>query len=119
VRKLTEGRGVDAVFDHVGETVWPIAVESLRWGGRMVICGATEGFQPTLDLRFLWNKQLTLLGSHIGTAAEWAQALRLIENGRIKPPVTRVFPLSEVRAAQELMETRGVMGKIAVSIGAS
>jgi alcohol dehydrogenase len=115
-RKLTGGRGVDIVFDHIGETTWPISIECLRWGGKMVICGATEGFQVVIDLRYLWNKQLTLLGSHIGTHREWMQIIRLVERAQILPPVTRAFPLSRLSEAQHLMESRQVMGKIVVDM---
>ncbi len=114
VRRLTQGRGVDVVFDHVGQTVWPISIESLRWGGRLVICGATEGFEPKIDLRYLWNKQLSFLGSHIGTHREWIECLKLVEQGRIRPPVSEVFPLAELRQAQAAMEERRLTGKLAV-----
>lgn len=114
VRRLTDGRGVDLVFDHVGETVWPISIECLRWGGRLVICGATEGFQPKIDLRYLWNKQLSYLGSHIGTHREWIDCLKLVEQGRIRPPVSEVYPLERLVDAQRAMEERRIMGKLAV-----
>lgn len=114
VRKLTLNRGVDVVFDHVGETVWPISVESLRWGGRLVICGATEGYMPQIDLRYLWNKQLSFLGSHIGTHREWLDALRLVEQRKVHPPVTRIYPLAELVQAQVAMEERRLMGKLAI-----
>lgn len=114
VRALTDGRGVDIVFDHVGETVWPISVECLRWGGRLVICGATEGFTPQIDLRYLWNKQLSFLGSHIGTHAEWVECLRLVHQRKISPPVTEIFPLRELKIAQARMEGRELTGKIAI-----
>lgn len=116
VRELTSGSGVDVVFDHVGETVWPTSVESLRWGGRLVICGATEGFTPKIDLRYLWNKQLSFLGSHIGTHREWVECLKLVQQGRIKPPVTKVYPLAETALAQQAMEERRLMGKLAIEI---
>lgn len=116
VRMITDGRGVDLVFDHVGETVWPISVLCLRWGGKIVICGATEGFQPTIDLRYLWNKQLTYLGSHIGTHPEWVECLRLVSQNKIAPTVTEVFALSDLAAAQRRMETRSLMGKIAIRV---
>jgi NADPH:quinone reductase-like Zn-dependent oxidoreductase len=114
VRALTGGRGVDVVFDHLGETVWTTSVKSLRWGGRLVICGATEGFEPKIDLRYLWNKQLSFLGSHIGTHREWIECLKLVEQGRIRPPVSEVFPLRELGAAQAAMEERRLTGKLAV-----
>lgn len=116
VRELTEGRGVDVVFDHVGETVWPTSVESLRWGGTLVICGATEGFEPKIDLRYLWNKQLSFLGSHIGTHREWVECLRLVTERRIHPPVTGCYPLHELALAQREMEERRVMGKLAIQV---
>jgi NADPH:quinone reductase-like Zn-dependent oxidoreductase len=116
VRELTGGKGVDLVFDHVGETVWPISIECLRWGGRLVICGATEGFTPTIDLRYLWNKQLTFLGSHIGTHGEWVECLRLVRERKIGPTVTEVYPLAEVARAQARMEGRELMGKIAIRV---
>ena len=117
VQALTDRRGVDVVFDHVGETTWEIGIECLRWGGTLVICGATEGFQARTDLRYLWNKQLSLLGSHIGTHREWVQALRLVQEGRIRPPVTETFGLPELVEAQRRMEERRITGKVAVEIG--
>ena len=114
VPALTGGRGVDVVFDHVGETVWPISIESLRWGGRLVICGATEGFTPRIDLRYLWNKQLSFLGSHIGTHREWMECLKLVEQRKILPPVSEVYPLRELGRAQAAMEERRLTGKLAV-----
>lgn len=114
VRELTDGRGVDIVFDHVGETVWPTSVECLAWGGKLVICGATEGFTPKIDLRYLWNKQLSFLGSHIGTHREWMECLRLVEQRKIHPPVTETYPLAELGTAIARMEERQLMGKIAI-----
>lgn len=116
VRALTGGHGVDIVFDHVGRTSWPVSIECLRWGGRLVICGATEGHDAATDLRFLWNKQLTFLGSHIGTRGEWVEALRLVEQGKIKPPVSRVYSLAEVPQAQRAMEERRLVGKLAIQV---
>ena len=58
VRRITDRRGVDVVFEHVGEATWPTSVRSLRWGGTIVVCGATTGFDASTDLRFLWNKQI-------------------------------------------------------------
>lgn len=117
VRELTNGRGVDIVFDHVGETVWPTSIESLAWGGKLVICGATEGFEPKIDLRYLWNKQLSFLGSHIGTHREWMDCLRLVDQRKVHPPVTEIFALQDVAVAQQRMEDRQLMGKLAIRIG--
>jgi NADPH:quinone reductase-like Zn-dependent oxidoreductase len=116
VRRITGGVGVDIVFDHIGETTWPVSIECLRWGGTLVICGATEGYFAKTDLRYLWNKQLSFLGSHIGTHAEWLQALRLVENRKIHPPVRQVYPLVDLAEAQRAMESRGILGKIAIQV---
>jgi NADPH:quinone reductase-like Zn-dependent oxidoreductase len=117
VRRLTGGQGVDLVFDHVGETTWSTGIECLRWGGRLVICGATEGYLPRIDLRYLWNKQLSLLGSHIGTRAEWVAAMKLVEQKKIRPFVSRVYPLCDLAEAQRSMESRDLVGKLAIAVG--
>ncbi|MFQ5762826.1 MAG: zinc-binding dehydrogenase, partial [Candidatus Bathyarchaeia archaeon] len=95
VRRVTNKRGVDIVFEHVGQVTWEQSILSLKWGGTVVTCGATTGFEAKTDIRFLWNKQLNLLGSHQGTKAELLQALRFVESGDIKPVVHAVLPLSE------------------------
>lgn len=112
VRRITGRRGVDVVFEHVGEATWPDSVRSMRWGGTLVVCGATTGFDAHTDLRFLWNKQLNLLGSHLGSKAELMAALPFVERGLIKPMVSHILPLKEVAAGQEMMERDEVIGKI-------
>lgn len=116
VENLTSGRGVDVVFDHVGTTVWPMSVECLKWGGTMVICGATEGYQVNIDLRYLWNKQHSYLGSHIGTHREWVECIKLVEQRKILPMVTETYPLTGVAEAMARMESRQLLGKIAIEI---
>ena len=112
VRRITDRRGVDVVFEHVGEATWPDSVRSLRWGGTLVVCGATTGFEAATDLRFLWNKQLNFLGSHLGSKSELMEALPFVERGDIKPVVSQVLPLSEVSRGQEIMGNDEVLGKI-------
>lgn len=112
VRRITDRRGVDIVFEHVGEATWTESVRTMRWGGTLVVCGATTGFDAPTDLRFLWNKQLTFMGSHLGSKAELVKALRFVERGEIKPVVSNVFPLKDVAMAQEMMESDTVIGKV-------
>jgi crotonyl-CoA carboxylase/reductase len=112
VRRLTNRRGVDIVFEHVGQATFPTSVRCLRWGGTLVTCGATSGFEASTDLRHLWNRQLTFLGSHMATKAELLQALRWVEMGRIRPVLHTVLPLKEVPRGQEMMERNEVIGKI-------
>jgi NADPH:quinone reductase-like Zn-dependent oxidoreductase len=112
VKAITGKAGVDIVFEHSGQETWPTSVAALRWGGRVVVCGASTGFEAVTDLRFLWNKQQNLLGSHLSSKAELAAALRAVEAGHIKPVVDHVFPLAEVPKAQTLMEDLKVQGKL-------
>jgi NADPH:quinone reductase-like Zn-dependent oxidoreductase len=112
VKSITGRVGVDVVFEHSGEETWPTSMASLRWGGRLVVCGASTGFNAVTDLRFLWNKQQNLLGSHLSNKAELSAALKAVEAGSIKPVIDRVLPLSEVGAGQQLMEDLKVQGKV-------
>ena len=112
VREITNRRGVDIVFEHVGEATWPQSIAALKWGGTIVVCGATTGFNAATDLRFLWNKQQNYLGSHLGTKAELVEALGFVATGRIRPIVDRIFPLSAAAEAQSRMETDRALGKL-------
>jgi NADPH:quinone reductase-like Zn-dependent oxidoreductase len=112
VRQLTDGAGVDVVFEHVGPETFEASVRALAKGGRLVTCGATTGPSAPLDLRYLFSRQLTLLGSMMGTRAELLRITELLGRGQLTPIVDTVFPLAEARAAQERMLTRDVFGKL-------
>jgi NADPH:quinone reductase-like Zn-dependent oxidoreductase len=112
VRKITSRRGVDIVFEHVGEATWETSVQALRWGGTIVICGATTGFEGKTDFRFLWNKQLNFLGSHMGNKGGLLEPIRFVESGDIKPVVSEVMSLQDVGKAQTRMEEGESIGKI-------
>jgi alcohol dehydrogenase len=117
VRKVTNGKRADIVFEHTGADTWPISMNCLKWGGTIVVCGATSGFDAHMDIRLLWNKQQNYLGSHLGSKAELVDAMRFVESGQIKPVVGKVLPLKELGRAQEIMERNEVMGKIAIVPG--
>ncbi len=112
VRKLTGGRGVDVVFEHTGAATWPGSLVSLKKGGRLVTCGATSGFDARTDLRQVFYRHLTILGSMMGSKAELLAAMKFIESGRIRAVVDRTLPLAEARKAHELMEDRAQFGKL-------
>lgn len=112
VRKLTSGRGVDVVFEHTGAATWPGSLVSLRKGGRLVTCGATSGFDARTDLRQVFYRHLTILGSMMGSKAELLTAMKFIESGQIRAVVDRTLPLAEARKAHELMEDRAQFGKL-------
>lgn len=112
VKRLTGGRGVDVVVEHVGEATWEQSVRSLARGGRVVTCGATTGGAASIDLRHLFARQLSLLGSYMGRKGELLEAAHLFFSGRLRPVVDTTFPLSDAGAAQQRMESRQQFGKI-------
>jgi NADPH:quinone reductase-like Zn-dependent oxidoreductase len=112
VKAITGKAGADIVFEHSGQETWPTSMAALRWGGRLVVCGASTGFEAVTDLRLLWNKQQNLLGSHLSNKAELSAALRAVEAGSINPVIDRVLPLSDVASGQQLMEDLQVQGKV-------
>ncbi len=112
VRRLTGGQGVDVVFEHTGATTWPGSIVSLKKGGRLVTCGATSGYDARTDLRQVFYRHLTILGSMMGSKAELLAAMKFIESGQIRAIVDRTLPLAEARKAHELMEDRAQFGKL-------
>jgi len=115
VRKITNKEGVDIVLEHVGPATWDESLRSLKPGGVVVTCGATTGPQVGFDLRFLFSRQLSILGSYMGTMGELHEVLKHVFSGRLKPVIDRAFPLSEARAAHEYMEKSAMFGKIVLT----
>jgi NADPH:quinone reductase-like Zn-dependent oxidoreductase len=115
VRKITGKRGVDVVVEHVGVATWPKSLESLAPAGRLVTCGATTGCDAKIDLRYLFSKQWSLLGSFMGNMGELHQVLKFVFRKQLKPVIDRVYPLSEIRAAHERMENKERFGKVVVT----
>jgi len=115
VRNITRGEGVDIVIEHVGPATFDESVRSLKPGGTLVTCGATTGPKVELELRFLFSRQLSLLGSYMGTMNELYEVLGHVFAGRLKPVVDRIFPLKEIRAAHEYMEKSQMFGKIVLN----
>lgn len=115
VRKITNKQGVDIVLEHVGAATWDESVKSLKSGGTLVTCGATTGPDVAINLLHLFARQLSLLGSYMGTMGELHDVLSHVFAGRLKPVVDRVFPLSEIRAAHEHLEKSRMFGKIVVN----
>jgi len=115
VRRITNKEAVDIVIEHVGAATWDESVKSLKSGGTLVTCGATTGPNVGIDLRHLFARQLSLLGSYMGTMGELHEVLGHVFAGRLKPVVDRVFLLSDLRAAHELMEKSQMFGKVVVN----
>src|SRR5258708_12265963 len=116
VRRITNKRGVDVVFEHVGTATWDESIASLAPSGRLVTCGATTGFDPPIDLRFLFSRQLSLLGSYMGTKSELQTVMKLVAAGRLKPIVDRVFPLAQAAAAHAYLESSSQFGKVVLRV---
>lgn len=115
VRKITNKEGCDIVVEHVGAATWDESMKSLKSGGTLVTCGATTGSNVAIELRHLFARQLSLLGSYMGTMGELHEVLKHVFAGRLKPVVDRAFPLSEIRAAHEYLEKSQMFGKVVVN----
>ena len=112
VRRLTAKRGVDVVFEHTGAETWPGSLVALAKNGRLVTCGATSGYDARTDIRQVFYRHLSLLGSFMGSKAELLDAMRFVERGQIRGVVDRMLPLAEARRAHELMQDRAQFGKL-------
>jgi len=116
VKEATGGRGADVVVDHVGEATWRTSLDVAAREGRIAVCGATTGPNPPAALHRVWWKQLTILGSTMGTKADFEGAYELVASGRARPVVDEVLPLAEIRAAHERLEAGEQLGKIVLSV---
>ncbi|HEV2901752.1 MAG TPA: zinc-binding dehydrogenase [Gaiellaceae bacterium] len=118
VREATAGVGADVVVEHVGEATWQTSLQAVRPHGRIAVCGATTGPNPKAALHRVWWKQLTILGSTMGTKVDFEGAFELVKKGKAKPVVDSVYPLADARAAHERMEAGDHFGKVVLSIPA-
>lgn len=115
-KRLTNRRGVDVVFEHVGQATWEQSIYSLAVGGRVVTCGATTGFAGKIDLRYLFTRHLTILGSFMGSKAELYAVLDLFGRGLLKPVIDKVLPLERCAEAHSRLENREQFGKIVLQV---
>lgn len=114
VRKLTGGRGVDVVFEHVGQATWEGSLRALARGGRLVTCGGHSGFSVNINLWHLFVKEHTLIGSFAGARQDFLDIMRLVEQRKVKPVIQEVFALQDIPRAQALLDRRQVFGKLLV-----
>ena len=112
VLDVTNGRGVDVVLEHVGATTWEQSITSLAKNGRLVSCGVTTGNIGTINIRKLYQKQLTVMGSALGTVTELRTLIHLAGQGKLKPIIDRVLPLHHASEAHLLLENRRNFGKV-------
>ena len=116
VQEATGGKGIDVVVENVGEATWATSLQVAAPAGRITVCGATSGPNPPAALHRIWWKQLSILGSTMGTGADFAGAYELVASGRALPVVDSVLPLGEIRAAHERLEAGEQLGKIVLTI---
>ncbi len=115
VRRITNKEGVDIVVEHVGAATWDESVKCLKPTGTLVTCGATTGYDAKIDLRFLFSRQLSLLGSYMGTMGELHEVMKLVFSGKLKPVVDRVFPMQEAQAAHAYLQNSQMFGKVVLN----
>ena len=118
VEKIRElgGGGVDVVIDGVGGETYNQCLDLLHFGGRIATFGATTGPVPSVETRRVFSKQLNLLGTTMGSPADFAAMLKLFDDGSIRPVVDRAYPLADAAAAHKHMEEAGQFGKIILEI---
>jgi alcohol dehydrogenase len=110
-----EGGGVDVVLNFTGGDTWVQSLKCLRRGGRLVTCGATAGFDPREDIRYIWTFELQIQGSNGWLREDLTQLLDLYGSGKLKVPIHQIFPLRESQAALRAIERREIFGKVAVT----
>ena len=112
------GAAPDVVFEHVGKATFPTSVLAVKPFGKVVICGATSGYQLDFDVRYLWMRQKQIIGSHFANAYEATKANELIESGKIRPVLWKTMPFDGVAEAHQSMYRNEHLGKIAILVGA-
>lgn len=115
VKRLTDRRGVDVVVEHVGTATWEASVMALAVNGRLVTCGATTGYAAKVDLRYLFSRHLSILGSYMGSKAELHAVVKLIGQRKLHAVIDRTMPLAQCALAHELLEKREQFGKIVLN----
>ena len=111
----TNGRGVDVVLEHFGQASWQQSITSLAKNGRLVTCGVTTGNEGQIDIRKMYQKQLSLLGSALGSSSELRTIIQLANNGMLNPVVDQTLPLSKAQLGHQILEYRSNFGKICLS----
>jgi len=112
-RRSYEG-GVDVVINFTGGDTWQPSLKCLKRGGKLLVCGATAGYDPTEDLRYIWTFELKIIGSNSFYDEDLKGLLALIAEGRMKPVVDKVLPLDEAKEGLRLIQEREVIGKVVV-----
>ena len=115
VWKLTGKKGADVIVDTIGAETWPTTLRTIASGGRILVCGATTGFDVATDLRYVWVREATIVGSDGCRREDLQELLGLVEQRKLVPVIDRVVGFDDVGAAEKAMEDRAIFGKIVVT----
>jgi crotonyl-CoA carboxylase/reductase len=118
IRRLTGGKDPDVVFEHVGQETFPTSVFVCKRFGKIVICGATSGFNLEFDVRYLWMRQKQIIGSHFANAYQAERANELMLTGKVRPVLDQVFDFVDTAKAHQLMKENKHKGKLGIRIQA-
>ena len=112
--QITKKHGADIVVDYTGEKTWPGSILATKKGGRILTCGATTGFKATTDLRYVWTREITIIGSNGWQRKDLLELLNLVSRKKIRPVISKVLPLKQVKQAYQIIEDRNFFGKIII-----
>ncbi|MEZ5991181.1 MAG: zinc-binding dehydrogenase [Planctomycetota bacterium] len=115
-KKIAGRSGVEVIFDHVGPDTFAGNMKAIKWGGRIVMCGSSSGGEVPLNLRAVFFKRVSIIGSTMGPKADQLTVWKLLTQKKLKPVVDRVFPVAEVGQAHEYIESRKVFGKVVLDL---
>lgn len=115
VRSLTNGEGVDVVVNYTGGDTWVKSLKAIKHGGRLLTCGATAGYDPQTDIRYIWRKEMDIRGSDGWTRQDLIDLLAAVQDGRIVPVIDKVLPLEQTAEGHRLIEEREVFGKVIIT----
>lgn len=116
IYRITNKQGVDVVVDNVGEATFADSVRSARIGGRILVVGNTSGYDSHLDLRQVFSRQISIIGSTMGTQQDYIRVMNLIFEGKLKPVIGEVLPLTEISKAYEMLADFNIFGKIVLEL---
>ena len=105
-----------AVIDHVGAKTWPVSLDVLKIGGKMLACGTTTGFEAKIDIRMFYSKEAQIIGTYLGTKSQLVSLHKFMKLKKIKPLIDKVFELQDAKLAHERMEQSTQFGKIILKI---
>jgi len=112
--EISGKKGVDVLVNYTGGDTWVPSLRTLARNGRLLTCGATAGFDPKTDIRYIWRREVNIVGANGWMRQDLEALLAEVERGSIKPIIHAVYPLAESREAMRVMEDREVFGKILV-----